>query len=69
MVTSTLCLQPDGDKKLQIQYKVENCPANFLFNYKFHQETKLFYKSDNVTFLNKCVGLTKEEEEVYFYSD
>ena len=65
VVTSTLCLQPDGDKKSQIQCKVENCPENWLFTYKFHQETKLFDKSINVAFLKKCVGLTKEEEEIF----
>ena len=39
VVTSILCLKPDGDeKKSSIQYKTENCPAAWFYQYKFNPE-------------------------------
>ena len=65
VVCSTLCLQPDGDKKSKVQYKYENCPANWLFEYKFQPDTKTYNKSINSNSLKNCLVLNEEEMNLF----
>ena len=69
VVCSTLCLQPDGDKKSKIQYQYQNCPAYWMMDYKYQAETQVFNKSIDAGVLKDCIKLDTEElkffEEIF----
>ena len=65
VVCSTLCLQPDGDKKSKIQYEYQNCPAYWLMEYKYQAETQVFDKSINTDVLKNCIKLETEDLNIF----
>ena len=66
VVTSILCLKPDGDdKKSMIQYKTENCPAAWLYQYKFNPENNCFSQKIDTKILKETLVLDEEDLKVF----
>ena len=65
VVCSTLCLQPDGEKKSKIQYEYQNCPAYWLMEYKYQAETQVFNKSINTDVMKNCIKLETEDLNIF----
>ena len=66
VVTSILCLKPDGDeKKSSIQYKTENCPAAWLYQYKFNTENNCLIQRIDTAILKESMALDEEDLKLF----
>ena len=65
VVCSILCLKSDGQKQSDVQYRNENCPSYWLYDYKYNAETLLFNKCLDSAVLKNCVNLTEREVEMF----
>ena len=66
MLAIVVCsILSDGQKQSDVQYRNENCPSYWLFDYKYNAETLLFNKSLDSAVLKNCVNLTDREVEMF----
>ena len=66
VVTSILCLKPDGDKKKSlIQYKTEYCPGNWLYQYQYMPENQCFSLKIDTDILKECIAFDEEEKKLF----
>ena len=66
VVCSILCLAPDGiTTKSEIQYSVENTPANWYADYKYDPEKKIVLESLSSSVLKDCIGIEEEEYAIF----
>ena len=66
VVTSILSQMPDGDlKKSKIQYKTENCPGNWLYQYQYNAENKCLSQKIDTSVLKSCLAFNEEDHKLF----